>query len=104
MITMFRSRFRSRDTAFAAAARLYHLVPGHDYAAWPDRGCWVVVMRYRDDDGHIRFKFVGPEAPASKPEPHSRNPQEWPMAHNIDDRGDESPRRHRRVYVEAMQQ
>ena len=61
MITMFRPRFRSRDAAFAAAKRLTDLVPGHDYEAWPDRGYWVLVMRYRDDDGHIRFKFVGPE-------------------------------------------
>src|ERR1700730_1316962 len=66
MITMFRPRFRSRDTAIAAAARLTHLVPGHDYKAWPDRGYWVLVMRYRDDDGHIRFKFVGPEDRLSK--------------------------------------
>ena len=57
----FRPRFRSRDAAIAAATRLTHLVPGHDYEAWPNRGYWVLVMRYRDDDGHIRFKFVGPE-------------------------------------------
>jgi hypothetical protein len=34
MIPMFRPRFRSRDAAFAAATRLTHLVPGHDYEAW----------------------------------------------------------------------
>ena len=54
-------RFRSRDAAWAAAKKLSGLVPGHDYEAWPDRGYWVLVMRYRDDDGHICFKFVGPE-------------------------------------------
>jgi hypothetical protein len=92
-------------------------------------------MRYRDNDGHIRFKFVGPEdllskkhniqektraperqqilspdnlaaegkPPASrKPKPHRRDPQERPAAHNIGDRGDESVRRHRRVYAEAI--
>jgi hypothetical protein len=61
MITMFRPRFRSRDAAVAAATRLTHLVPGHDYEAWPNRGYWFLVMRYRDDYGHLRFKFVGPE-------------------------------------------
>ena len=61
MITNFRPRFRSRDAAIAAATRLTHLVPGHDYEAWPNRGYWVLVMRYRNDDDHIRFKFVGPE-------------------------------------------
>ena len=66
MIAMFRSKFRSRDAAFAAAKKLSHLVPAHDYEAWPDRGYWVLVMRYRDDHGHIRFKFVGPEAPSGK--------------------------------------
>lgn len=80
-------------------------------------------MRYRDDDGHLRFKFAGPEdrlskrhhmheknrarelkPPASrKPEPPRRNPQERPVA-NIGARGDGSARRHRRIYVEAMQQ
>jgi hypothetical protein len=60
VITMLSSRFRSRDAAFAVAKRLSHLVPGHDYEAWPYRGYWVLVMRYRDDDGHIRFQFVGP--------------------------------------------
>jgi hypothetical protein len=39
-------------------------------------------MRYRDNDGHIRFKFVGPEDrfPASrKPEPHSQfQERPWP--------------------------
>ena len=66
MIPMFRPRFRSRDAAFAAATRLTHLVPGHDYEAWPNRGYWVLVMRYRDDNGHIRFKFVGPADLLSK--------------------------------------
>jgi hypothetical protein len=61
MITIVSPRFRSRDAAFAAANKLTHLVPGHDYEAWPDRGYWVLVTRYRDDDGHIRFKCVGPE-------------------------------------------
>lgn len=117
------TRFRSRDAAWAAAERLSQLVPGHDCEAWPDRGCWVLVMRYRDDDGHLRFKFAGPEdrlskrhhmheknrarelkPPASrKPEPPRRNPQERPVA-NIGARGDGSARRHRRIYVEAMQQ
>ena len=91
----------------------------------------------RDDDGHIRFKFVGPEdllsikrniqektraperqqilspdnlaaelkPPASrKLESHRRNPQERPIALNIGALGDESARRHRKVYVEAMRQ
>jgi hypothetical protein len=62
MITMF----RSRREAWAAAQKLSHLIPGHDYEAWPDRGYWVLVMRYRDDDGHLRFKFVGPEDRSSK--------------------------------------
>jgi hypothetical protein len=57
MITMY----RSRDAASAAAKKLSHLVPDRDYGAWPDRGCWVLVMRYRDNDGHIRFQFVGPD-------------------------------------------
>jgi hypothetical protein len=137
MIPMFRPRFRSRDAAIAAATRLTRLVPGHDYEAWPNRGYWVLVMRYRDDDGHIRFKFVGPDdllsikgniqektraperqqilspgnlaaelkPPASrKLESHRRNPQERPVAHNIGALGDESARRHRKVYVEAMRQ
>src|SRR2546430_9428198 len=55
------TRFRSRDAAWAAAKKLSDLVPGHDYEAWRDLGCWVLVMRYHDDDGHLRFKFVGPE-------------------------------------------
>lgn len=42
------------------------LVPGHDYKAWPARGYWVLVMRYRDDDGHVRFRFVGPGDGLSK--------------------------------------
>ena len=104
--------------------RFSQLVPGHDCEAWPDRGYWVLVMRYRDDDGHLRFKFVEPverlrkkhniqektrapepNPPASrKPEQHRRNPQERPVAHNIGDRGDGSARRHRRVYLEATQQ
>jgi hypothetical protein len=61
MITTLRPRFRSRDAAIAAAKKLTHLVPGYDYEAWPDQGYWVLVTRYRDDDGHIRFKFAGPE-------------------------------------------
>ena len=63
---MFRPRFRSRDAAFAAAKKLSDLDPAHDCEAWPYRGYWVLVMRYRDDDGHIRFKFVGPEDLLSK--------------------------------------
>jgi hypothetical protein len=118
------TRFRSRDAAWAAAKKLSGLVPGHDYEAWPDRGYWVLVMRYRDDDRHLRFKFVGPEhrltkkhkmqektpAPeqnppvSPKPEPPRRNPQVRPVANNIGVRGDEGARRQRRVYVEAMQQ
>jgi hypothetical protein len=78
------TRFRSRDAAWAAAKKLSHLVPGHDYEAWPDRGYWVLVMRYRDDDGHLRCKFVGPED------------RRILLAKASD--------RHRRVYVEAMQQ
>jgi hypothetical protein len=61
MITILRSRFRSRDAAFAAAKKLSDLDPAHDCEAWPYRGYWVLVIRYRDDDGHILFKFVGPE-------------------------------------------
>jgi hypothetical protein len=76
MVTMFRPRFRSRDAAVAAATRLTHLVPGHDYEAWPNRGYWFLVMRYRDDDGHLRFKFVGPEDLLSI----KRNIQEKPRA------------------------
>jgi hypothetical protein len=60
------TRFRSGDAAWAAAKRLSDLAPGHDYDAWPDRGCWVLIMRYRDDDGHLRFKLVGPEDRLSK--------------------------------------
>jgi hypothetical protein len=96
VITMF----RTRDAAWAAAKELSQLVPAHDYEAWPDRGYWVLVMRYRDDDGHIRFQFVGP----CKPEPQRRSPQERPVAHGISDRGDASVRRHRRVNVEAIRQ
>src|ERR1700719_626710 len=49
MITIFRPRFRSRDAAIAAATRLTHLVPGHDYEAWPNRAtefssCVIVMM------------------------------------------------------------
>jgi hypothetical protein len=66
MITILRSRFRSRDAAFAAAKKLSDLDPAHDCEAWPYRGTWVLVMRYRDDDGHILFKFVGPEDRLSK--------------------------------------
>jgi hypothetical protein len=62
MITMF----RTRDAAWAAAKELSQLVPAHDYEAWPDRGYWVLVMRYRDDAGHIRLKFVEPEDRLSK--------------------------------------
>lgn len=58
--------FRTRDAAWAAAKELSLLVPAHDYEAWPDRGYWVLVMRYRDDDGHIRFKFVEREDRLSK--------------------------------------
>jgi hypothetical protein len=57
MFTMFRSRREAR----AAAKKLSSLVPGHDYEAEPDGGYWVLVMRYRDDDGHLRFKLAGPE-------------------------------------------
>jgi len=66
MITMLRSRFKSRDAAFAAAKKLSDLDPAHDCEAWPYRGYWVLVMRYRDDDGHILFKFVGPEGRLSE--------------------------------------
>jgi hypothetical protein len=62
MITMF----KTRDAAWAAAKELSQLVPAHDYEAWPDRGYWVLVMRYRDDNGHIRFKFVEREDRLSK--------------------------------------
>jgi hypothetical protein len=109
------TRFRSGDAARAAAKKLSQLVSGHDYEAWPDRGHWVLVTRYHDDDGHLRFKFVGPEdrlrkehhmqeTVSRKPEPPRRNRQVRPVANNIGERGDESARRHRRVYVEAMQQ
>jgi hypothetical protein len=77
-------------------------------------------MRYRDDDGHIRFKFVGPEDLLSKKHkirektrglerqeilspdnlvaegkpPASRKPEPH--------RRNPQARRHRRVYAEAM--
>jgi hypothetical protein len=66
MIAILRSKFRSRDAAFAAAKKLSDLDPAHDCEAWPYRGYWVLVMRYRDDDGHILFKFVGPADRVSK--------------------------------------
>ena len=66
MIAILKSRFRSRDAAFAAARKLSELDPAHECEAWPYRGTWVLVMRYRDDDGHILFKFVGPEDRVSK--------------------------------------
>jgi hypothetical protein len=66
MIAILKSRFRSRDAAFAAAKKLSDLDPAHDCEAWPYRGYWVLVMRYRDDDGHTLFKFVGPEDHLSK--------------------------------------
>jgi hypothetical protein len=116
------TRFRSRDAAWAAAKKLSGLVPGHDYEAWPDRGYCVLVMRYRDDDGHLRFKFVGPADRLTKK--HNMREKTRPQrilrshaspnhppqfasttrANNIGVGGDESARRHRRVYVEAMQQ
>jgi len=66
MITVLRPRFRSRDAAVAAAQKLSDLDPAHDCEAWPYRGYWVLVMRYRDDDGHILFKFAAPEDRLSK--------------------------------------
>ena len=62
MVTMF----RSRQEAWAAGEKLSQLFPDNDFAAWPDRGYWVLVMRYRDKHGHIRFKFVQPETSLSK--------------------------------------
>jgi hypothetical protein len=51
--------FRSRQEARAVAKKLSRRFPGNDYEAWPDRlGFWVLVVRYRDECGHIRFKFV----------------------------------------------
>jgi hypothetical protein len=58
--------FRSRQQARAAARRLSNLFPDNDYEAWPDGGHWVLVMRYRDAKGHVRFAFVAPEASLSK--------------------------------------
>jgi hypothetical protein len=60
MVTMF----RSRQEALAVAKKLSRHFPAKDYEAWPDRsGFWVLVVRYLDEDGHMRLKFVGPEAP-----------------------------------------
>jgi hypothetical protein len=57
-------QFRSRQEARAVAKKLSHRFPANDYEAWPDgRGYWVLVVRYRDEHGHSRFKFVAPEAP-----------------------------------------
>ena len=72
MLAKFRSKFRSRDAAFAAAERLSQLVPGHDYEAWPDRGYWVLVTRYRDDEGHLRFEFAEPDDRLGAPKNVSR--------------------------------
>ncbi len=66
MMAILKSRFRSRDAAVAAAKKLSDLDPAHDCEAWPYRGHWVLVMRYRDDDGHILFKFVEPGDRLSK--------------------------------------
>jgi hypothetical protein len=67
------TRFRSYDAAWSAAERLSLLVPGHDYKAWPARGYWALVTRYRDDDGHIRFRFVGSEDRLSKKQKADKN-------------------------------
>jgi hypothetical protein len=109
MITMF----RARDAAWAAARELSQLVPAHDYEAWPDRGSWVLVMRYRDDEGHIRFKFVEPEDRISKtgniqekilaPE-RRRNLQPDNLAAELKPSALRKLELHRRVCIEAVQQ
>jgi hypothetical protein len=59
MVTMFRSRQEAR----AVAKKLSRRFPDNDYEAWPDRsGYWVLVVRYRDEHGHLRLKFVASEA------------------------------------------
>jgi hypothetical protein len=102
MIAILRSKFRSRDAAFAAARKLSDLDPAHECEAWPYRGYWVLVMRYRDDDGHMLFKFVGSEDrfSAAEPKPHAAQT----ALSQAGDRGNESARRHRRVHGEAMRQ
>jgi hypothetical protein len=109
MITMF----RTRDAAWAAAKELSQLVPAHDYEAWPDRGYWVLVMRYRDDDGHIRFKFVEPEDRLSKV-PNIREKTRAPerrqilqpdnLAAELKSSAFRKLELHRRVCIEAVQQ
>jgi hypothetical protein len=59
MVTMFRSRQEAR----AVAKKLARHFPDNDYEAWPDQsGYWVLVVRYRDEHGHLRLKFVASEA------------------------------------------
>lgn len=51
--------FRSRQEAQAVVKKLARRFPANDYEAWPDgRGFWLLVVRFRDEAGHIRFKFV----------------------------------------------
>ena len=64
MIAILKSRFRSATQPLRRQG---------NYPNWTQptnakqyRGTWVLVMRYRDDDGHILFKFVGPADRVSK--------------------------------------
>jgi hypothetical protein len=62
--------FRSRQEAQAVAKELSYLFPEDDFEAWPDRDQWVLVMRYHDEHGHVRVRFVGTEAPLRKKRKH----------------------------------
>jgi hypothetical protein len=51
--------FRSRQEAQSVAKKLSRRFPSHEYEAWPDgKGFWLLVVRFRDEAGHIKFKFV----------------------------------------------
>jgi|GEM_PF-2057312 hypothetical protein len=52
--------FRSLREARAVAKKLARHFPAKEYDVWPDgRGFWVLVVRYQDEQGHNRLKFVG---------------------------------------------
>lgn len=59
--------FGSRQEAQAVAKKLARHFPGNNYDVWPDgRGFWVLVVRYLDGEGHIRFRFVANEPPEER--------------------------------------